>query len=362
MLEPFTRQGIEGIVVELWSALLDDEVRPDDDFFDVGGDSLLVVEFVIAARERGLEVRAGDVFEARTAARLAGRLHPAATEPARAAPLALPGLRPSVDELWRTHLDPWSIAAPPYAVPLIPGTGNPLFVVHWGNGAVRFVAPMAAAWAEGRPMIGFEAPGYRGRIRPLSSIEALAERYVQEVLQLQPQGPYLLSGICHGAVVAFEMGRQLRAGGVQDVRVAMLKPSTLVPWLSYGWGLEEILRWRVDALPDWIGVSRDASAAETLAAMRRHGWYDEQTTPDDLPRLQVLWAALALSLHHYTPRTFAGPVLSVQDVVDEEDMKQHWAHALPDVQTVSVSFGEESALPLLRAERTAEAMREWLSR
>src|SRR5690606_13874389 len=47
------------------------DVGPDDDFIELGGDSILAVQVLIRARAAGLELSAGDVFRNRTAAALA---------------------------------------------------------------------------------------------------------------------------------------------------------------------------------------------------------------------------------------------------------------------------------------------------
>ncbi len=41
----------------------------------------------------------------------------------------------------------------------------------------------------------------------------MAERYVREMREVQPSGPYSLGGYSFGSTVAFEMARQLRAAG-----------------------------------------------------------------------------------------------------------------------------------------------------
>lgn len=71
--------GLERELVDVWQALLDVEVLGvDDDFFDVGGHSLLAAQ--LAARVRaaiGVDCSVRDVFEAPTVARLARRLEAA---------------------------------------------------------------------------------------------------------------------------------------------------------------------------------------------------------------------------------------------------------------------------------------------
>jgi hypothetical protein len=47
--------GVEAELLEIWRRVLGrDDVGPDDPFFSVGGHSLLVLQVVAAARERGL--------------------------------------------------------------------------------------------------------------------------------------------------------------------------------------------------------------------------------------------------------------------------------------------------------------------
>src|SRR5690606_3106719 len=50
------------------------DVGPDDDFIELGGDSILAVQVLIRARAAGLALPAGDVFRNRTAAALAAGL------------------------------------------------------------------------------------------------------------------------------------------------------------------------------------------------------------------------------------------------------------------------------------------------
>ncbi|WP_433607230.1 acyl carrier protein [Dactylosporangium sp. CA-139114] len=67
-------QETQHVLCEIWSGMFGIEVRPDDDFFDLGGNSLRVVDTVIAARLRGISLRSSAVFRHPTPARLARSL------------------------------------------------------------------------------------------------------------------------------------------------------------------------------------------------------------------------------------------------------------------------------------------------
>ncbi len=88
--EPFTapRTPIEQALARLWTeALRLDRVGIHDDFFKLGGDSILAIQIVARAHKAGLRLSPGDIFETLTIARLAARCSTsAAAATARAAP------------------------------------------------------------------------------------------------------------------------------------------------------------------------------------------------------------------------------------------------------------------------------------
>jgi aspartate racemase len=55
----------------------------------------------------------------------------------------------------------------------------------------------------------------------------MANHYVSEILSVQREGPYLLGGFCSGAIIAFEMARQLHSSGRTAGLVAMVDPYSL---------------------------------------------------------------------------------------------------------------------------------------
>ncbi|MCZ4604657.1 phosphopantetheine-binding protein [Streptomyces sp. HUAS 31] len=65
---------IEQEIRDIWRGLFGVDVGPDDNFFDLGGDSLKVVDVVAAARKRGITFRSSAVFRNPTPSLLASSL------------------------------------------------------------------------------------------------------------------------------------------------------------------------------------------------------------------------------------------------------------------------------------------------
>ncbi|MEM7518082.1 MAG: thioesterase domain-containing protein, partial [Planctomycetota bacterium] len=58
-----------------------------------------------------------------------------------------------------------------------------------------------------------QAKGVDGKSTPHESFEEMAASYLAEMRLVQPEGPYYLGGFSGGGIVAYEIARQLRAGG-----------------------------------------------------------------------------------------------------------------------------------------------------
>ncbi len=185
-------------LLEIWRDLLSNpRIVADDDFFSLGGHSLQAVQmFHRFNHETGVNLPLATLLSARTvrALALAYRHAGAHAEGETDAP---------------ARVDPWA--------PLVPirtqGEGLPFFLVHAVGGNVLNYRALAEALPEGFPIYGLQALGLDGRTAPLEKIEAMAERYVHEIRQLQPHGPYHLAGGSMGGMIAYEMAQQLVAAG-----------------------------------------------------------------------------------------------------------------------------------------------------
>lgn len=361
-MEKSSVRDIEAIITELWCDLLGTEVSSDDNFFDVGGDSLLVVEVVVKTKARGIELKSTDVFKHPTPGRLAEAIADRAGESKLSDPVVLPSLLTTADELWRTHASPWSATAPRCMIPLATGGAvPPLFVPHWGDDA-GWIWAAVRTWPDpGREIYGFEAPGFRSEVRPVVTIGEMAERFLAELLERQPHGPYFLAGFCHSAVVAFEMAQMLTTRAEKVALLAMVRPSTLEPFIGYGWGLDEIFRYRVESLAARFGLSGREDLEQVYARIREEGWYDDNIQPEDLPRLQMMWAALAWSLHHYYPKRYNGRVIVFQDVMDRKATTSNWSAAMPGADWHWFDHGSDSSRPIMTDPRVATVIRRELA-
>ncbi|GIJ12733.1 non-ribosomal peptide synthetase [Micromonospora andamanensis] len=98
-------------------------------------------------------------------------------------------------------------------------TAHPHWLVHPVGGSVDWYAPLARALAPQQSCYGL--PYDRDDNAP--DIPTLAAAYLDRIHSVQPDGPYRLTGWSFGAVVAYEIARQLEQHG-QSVRLTLLDP------------------------------------------------------------------------------------------------------------------------------------------
>lgn len=164
-----------------------DNVGIDDDFFELGGDSLMATELLLLI-ERTLGMRCPTEFLFRES--------------------SVAALDRIIEIGGRYKI----------AVPLNPtGTRAPLFCLHNHAGYVLEYRRLAQLLGTERPVYGIQSVS--GESHADYSLEKMAARYVGEIQRVQPSGPYFLCGNCFGGIVAFEVAQVLRQ---RDEEVALL--------------------------------------------------------------------------------------------------------------------------------------------
>jgi len=106
------------------------------------------------------------------------------------------------------------------------GGQRKLFLVHDGEGETLVYLNLARHLTDELAVFAIE-PRHIERV-PLAhtTIEDMAAFYIEEIRKQQPQGPYLLGGLCAGGVIAYEMAVQLIRAGERVDLVALLESVT----------------------------------------------------------------------------------------------------------------------------------------
>jgi thioesterase domain-containing protein len=330
---------VERVICEIWSGYFSRAVSPYDDFFDLGGDSLAMIDVVGRARDRGLPVRSSMALRNPSPSRLAETL---TVHAADAPPVDVPALRVSAP-----RAPAWTTTA---LEPIVTGDGTPLYAVH-SDSHVEAERDAITSWGGTSPVMGIPLPGTRGPIPPFSTVGEIADRLLA-TLERQA-GPYRLAGFGFGAAVALEMARRLADRDETVAPLALIRPPALGPARDH----DDLLLERLAGLARRFGLDGTESLDEIHARVRQDGWYDDGVRPADLPRLQQGWVDLTLAVRSGTPARYDGPAVLVHDLADPPDVARAWSEAVPHAEAHAFDHGIDSPMAILRDERLAAVLR-----
>ncbi|MEZ2221793.1 amino acid adenylation domain-containing protein [Rhizobium sp. RCC_161_2] len=198
------RSEAEKMIARIWCETLGlDEVGVHDSFFKLGGDSLAAARMIAAVRSKiNPAIPLGAIFELPTIASLA----------------VLIG-NPAVKN---EYLDP--------VLPIRhKGNSAPLFCIHPILGMGWAFHSLAEHIAADMPIYALQSEGLSDPSALPDTVEEMAERYVDRIRKIQPNGPYHILGWSFGGLVAHEMARQLRE---EDETVAFLGLLDSYPYLQ----------------------------------------------------------------------------------------------------------------------------------
>jgi amino acid adenylation domain-containing protein len=304
--DPDDGDAVARTVAQVWRDVLQRPIAgPADDFFDCGGDSLKAIAFMTELEQAlGSPLPLTLINEAPTAGKLCEALRGQGVR--RYAPLVL----------------------------LKPGEGAPpLFFVHGVSGTVSDLFPIARSLAYPGPVYGVQARGLAGRERPRLSVEAMAGEYLAAIRARQAHGPYYLCGYSFGGLIAFEIGRRLRAAdeeigllGLFDTTQSLLR---LPPWL-------------------WPAAARNLGGPSLLGGIR--------TTPFSV--LRVMASGLIASAR-YRPGVYPGELTLFSPQERDPDLPSQdliWGERAAAVSLISLPGGHLSMLAQPHARAAARAL------
>jgi amino acid adenylation domain-containing protein len=213
------RNEVEQKIAQLWSVVLErQEIGIHDNFFDLGGHSLLVIKLLNLIQEMfGQKLTLSSLFQNPTIAQLAEQI----------------SNKESNKEVQKAHPDVLLFQTQ--------GNANPLFFVPGANGHGFYFQDLAIN-LENHPVYSLETPGRNGISKVPKSVEIHASQLIDLLHHQQPQGPYILAGYSSGCAVAFEMAYQLEKQGEKVELLAILDAGLVIH--------PEYLTQRTDI--DWI--------------------------------------------------------------------------------------------------------------
>nr|WP_276209300.1 non-ribosomal peptide synthetase [Streptomyces harenosi] len=208
-------------------------VGVEDDFFALGGHSLLVVRLVEALRERGVSIAVRDLFAASSVSELLKRM-------------SLASIRDALDVLLPIREQ---------------GSEPPFFLIHPAGGLSWCYMPMARHIPAEIPLYGLQSRGLDGTSELAYSVREMAADYIERIRSVQHSGPYRLLGWSYGGAVAHEMAVQLQGAG-EEV-------SALVILDQYPWQRKDGSDGGVTDHADEAEVDVDAKVDRLIEVVRR---------------------------------------------------------------------------------------------
>ena len=292
---------LERDIEMVWSDVLGlPAVGLDDDFFDLGGDSILGAEAV--ARLRDLtgddDLPLVSIVRAPSVHAMALELEKTVPALSSAGPIMLNGEAP----------------------------GAPLFLVHGLGGEVLNLVALARCLDGERQVVGLRAHGLDHSPGATVTIEELASRYLEKIRSVQRHGPFVIGGLCMGAGIALELARLLEAQGEKIALLLLIDPRFARP---------RGLRYDLWLVPRRVREGRLAQALFGRMSIRqRRANLDEAQT--------ATWHILERARESYRPVPCSSPaaVILSSNYLDFElpysyirsllGNLRHWAHVGAD--------------------------------
>jgi amino acid adenylation domain-containing protein len=331
------RDEFETALIDIWKRLLDiQNCSVTANFFELGGYSLLLVRLqAMIEKEFGQTVPLSFLFESATIEKIAAFLRDNCADKS--------GFFLPFNET---------------------GSGPAFFCVHSLVGDALKCRHLARFLDPAQRFYGIQMPPKLRTPEFVTSVAAIARRYVAEILAFEPVGPYVLGGWSAGVPIALEMAQQLKEAGHEiallvsiDSAMANTGAGSRRYSIGYCWKLiRNVPRWVADDLAyrfSWSRffrrvihtsrgvIKRIAVARGDKEEIARHraevfvsaGAYSESTNE--------FMKALYLTLGRYVPKQYTGPTVlymtRTEPLFRVRELDVKWKKIGTDVEIVQVN-------------------------
>ncbi|WP_095162575.1 amino acid adenylation domain-containing protein [Pseudomonas sp. Irchel 3F5] len=312
---------IEVTLARMWSELLGvEQVGRHDNFFALGGHSLMAVQLMQKARSYGLECSLTDIFEHPRLANLATQIAQS------------PVFNPQIGAI--------TVRAG--------GTEPPVFFVPSGLADYSYAISLAQQIRASCPI---HVLPWSAIDDPLPhSMEDMAEKMIPLIQTIQPEGPYRIAGYSSGGILAYAIVHALmcKEASVEFLGFIDVPAPHKLPYKNQGvenYFIEHVKASTSEAERHQFDVlNEDDELAELIRKAQRLGGYDLNA---DLSLETVKWqtiyhfsqiagaykpSPLQVNLHHFYATDRERPPLP------QVDMVGGWRELLPDLAMRSVSI------------------------
>jgi thioesterase domain-containing protein/acyl carrier protein len=328
------RTGTEARLCALFAQVLGrEEVGVDDDFFALGGHSLLLVRLAAALRrELSVDLPVARLFAAATPAALAKVI--------------------SAHEISAQEIN----AAEDALAPLLPlragGDRAPLFCVHPASGLSWQFAALKRYLPEDIPLYGLQSPRLSRTENLPATMAELADEYTTRIVEVAPLGPIRLVGWSFGGAIAHMVAVRLAALGREIGILGMLDSrADAIPAAAGDWdGPAAIVGLLTEMGYDVPADRRPTmSVTDAVAFVRELGGGVATLTDAQIARVVENYLASDRMLAGASYEVFDGDVYFVDATVPEQDFttaaSPGWrAHVSGELRVVEVACGHSELL------------------
>ena len=293
-----SRQDHEAYLQALWEKTFGfSPIGLDDDFFEIGGHSLLAARiFTDIQLSTDQRLAPSTLLKAPTIRQLAAVMDQAAWD----LPVPLVQLRPG-------------------------GHGRPFFLVHSLAGTFLELWAVLRALNTQRAVYGLQARAVGDENAPYVSVREMAADYIGHMRRVQPAGPYAVGGYSFGGLVAYEIAQQLSRAGETVELVTLIDTHVhgrylpLWEWARYCTGWLGVTFGRLRSLPlrgqvDYLHKKAMVLSDRWRVALGLNPKHPE-LVGDVLkeanlpPALRRTRGAMLVALREYRPEPYAGRVV-----------------------------------------------------
>jgi len=335
----------DNTIAQIWKDILNiDEVYIDDDFFDMGGNSINIIQVANRIKEAlEIEISLADLMVYKTIRELSEYL----TDKDRSS-------RGKFRNAFKINKSK---------------SEKNIFIIHGGDADIFYYRHLAKLLEDEYSVYGLQPTGLSGEEAFPDSYYNMLHDYIKEIRMIQSDGPYIIAGYCIGGYISFDI---TTAFEVQGEKVAALLQLDQEAFIEEGWvKLVKKNYIRFCLIDLWRRISRK----DKMYTLEKFADLFPKAKPVSKERqLEILKDRKSLQqyfqreLSTSTGYSFVGPTIKTPTLVVKAEENDHpllkrelWEKmARGPLEYYEIPGGHKTVLLPPYVERMAEIIREYL--